>query len=85
MPEFSHDEINIMCIYDTGSRKGLISELKDARECLDPDQTELRAYMDSCIFKLEIMSDKQYTALSYALVPDFFEDEQMKDVIAKQE
>ncbi len=85
MPEFSHDEVNIMCIYDTGTRKGLIGELKDAREYLEPDQAELRSYMDSCICKLELMSDEQYTALSDALVPDFFEDEQMKDVIAKQE
>ena len=85
MPEFSHDEINIMCIYDTGTRKGLISELKDAREYLDPDQVELRSYINSCIRKLEIMSDEQYAVLSDALVPDFFEDEQMKDVIAKQE
>ncbi len=80
MPEFSHDEINIMCIYDTGTRKGLISELKEARRYLDPDQTELCAYMDSCIRKLEIMSDEQYAVLSDALVPDFFENEQMNDV-----
>lgn len=75
MPEFSHDEINIMCIYDTGTREGLINELQDAREYLDPDQTELRAYMDSCIRKLKIMSDEQYTALNDVLVPDFCEHE----------
>ena len=57
-----------------------ISELKDAREYLDPDQVELRSYINSCIRKLEIMSDEQYSALSHALVPDFFEDEQVNDI-----
>ena len=71
MPEFSNDEINVMCIYDTGSRKGLIGELKETRNYLDPDQTELRGYMDSCVRKLETMTDEQYAALADSLVPDF--------------
>ena len=29
MPEFSNDEINVMCIYDTGSREGLIGTLHE--------------------------------------------------------
>ena len=71
MPEFSNDEINVMCIYDTGSREGLISKLQEMREYLDPDQTELRADMDSCMKKLEAMTDEQYAALAETLVPDF--------------
>lgn len=71
MPEFSNDEINVMCIYDTGSREGLINKLHEMREYLDPDQTELRADMDSCVKKLEAMTDEQYAALAETLVPDF--------------
>lgn len=71
MPEFSNDEINVMCIYDTGSRKGLIGTLQEMREYLAPDQTELRADMDSCVKKLEAMTDEQYAALADTLVPDF--------------
>ena len=71
MPEFSNDEINVMCIYDTGSRKRLIRTLQEMREYLDPDQTELRADMDSCVKKLEAMTDEQYAALADTLVPDF--------------
>ena len=71
MPEFSNDEINVMCIYDTGSRKGLIGTLQEMREYLDPDQAELRADMDSCVKKLKAMTDEQYAALAETLVPDF--------------
>lgn len=71
MPEFSNDEINVMCIYDTGSRKGLIGELKETRNYLDQDQIELKGYMDSCVKKLEAMTDEQYAALAETLVPDF--------------
>ena len=71
MPEFSNDEINVMCIYDTGSREGLIGTLQEMREYLDPDQTELRADMDSCVKKLKTMTDEQYAALAETLVPDF--------------
>lgn len=71
MPEFSNDEINVMCIYDTGSREGLIGMLQEMREYLDLDQTELRADMDSCVKKLKTMTDEQYAALAETLVPDF--------------
>ena len=77
MPEFSYDEINVMCIYDTGTRKGLIGELKETREYLDPDQTELRSCMDSCIHKLQTMTDEQYQEINNTFVPDFIESELM--------
>ena len=71
MPEFSNDEINVMCIYDTGSRKGLIGELTEMRNYLAPDQTKLKGYMDSCVKKLKTMTDEQSAALADTLVPDF--------------
>lgn len=71
MPEFSNNEINVMCIYETDSRKGLISKLQEMREYLAPDQNELRADMDSCVKKLKTMTDEQYAALTKTLVPDF--------------
>ena len=79
MPEFSYDEINLMCIYDTDTRKGLIDVLKETREYLDPDQTELRSCMDSCIHKLESMTDEQYQEINNTFVPDFIESELMND------
>lgn len=69
---FTNDEINLLCIYDTGTRKGLISELTKMRGFLGADETELLALTDSALEKLRRMSDEEYAKLD--LFPDF-EDE----------
>lgn len=70
---FTYEEINLMCIYDTSSRKGLISELTKMRKYLDPDEAEILELTDSAIRKLEKISDVEFEELE--LVPDFEEDE----------
>ena len=49
MSNFTFDEINLMCIYNTGTRAGLMQALTDMRKYLEPDETELR---DSTLHKL---------------------------------
>lgn len=39
---FSNDEMNFMCIYDTGTRTGLINALSEMRGELGADEAELR-------------------------------------------
>ena len=70
---FTYEEINLMCIYDTSSRKGLISELTKMRKYLDPDEAEILELTDSAIRKLRSISDEEFEELE--LVPDFEEDE----------
>mgnify|MGYP000942746540 CR=1 FL=1 len=65
----TNDEINLMCIYDTGTREGLIAELTKMRGYLGADETELLALTDSALEKLRHMSDEEYAALD--LFPDF--------------
>lgn len=66
---FTNDEINLMCIYNTGTRKGLIAELTQMRGYLGAEETELLALIDSALGKLRNMSDTEYAALD--LFPDF--------------
>jgi len=66
---FTNDEVNLMCIYNTGTREGLIAELTQMRGYLGAEETELMALTDSALGKLRIMSDAEYTALE--LFPDF--------------
>ena len=40
--DFTNDEMNLMCIYDTGSRTGLINALSEMRKELSTDEIELR-------------------------------------------
>lgn len=70
---FTHDEINLMTIYNTGSRAGLIEELTAMRGYLEEDETELRELTDSVIAKLKRMTNAEFDALD--LVPDFDEME----------
>lgn len=41
MMNFNHDEINLMCIYDTGSRTGLMNALSEMRKELNKEEAEL--------------------------------------------
>ena len=52
MRDFTFDEINLMCIYNTGTRAGLMQELTNMRGHLEPDETELLALTDSTLQKL---------------------------------
>ena len=60
---FTHDELNLMCIYDTGTRTGLLEALSTMKAVLEPEETELRDMTDSVIGKLSATSDAKYTAL----------------------
>ena len=55
---FTNDEINLMCIYDTGTREGLIAELTQMRGYLGAEETELLALTDSALGKLRDMREK---------------------------
>lgn len=69
MENFTFDEINLMCIYNTGTRKGLLDELTAMRRYLESDEKELLVLTDSAISKLNTINDAEYEALD--LFPDF--------------
>ena len=50
MGNFTFEEMNLMCIYNTGSRTGLIDSLREMRCELSPEETELRELTDSYLF-----------------------------------
>ena len=66
---FTNDEMNLMCIYNTGSRIDLIAALSALQEHLDADEVELLRLTDSALEKLKKLSDEVFEALE--LVPDF--------------
>ena len=73
MMNFTNDEMNLMCIYQTGDRQGLISTLKEMQGYLDEDETELRKLTDSALQKLGEITDEDFAEME--LVPDFDTDE----------
>ena len=62
----------MLCIYNGGSRKNTIAELREMRTYLEPDETELRELTDSTLAKLEKISDAEFDKLD--LIPDFDEE-----------
>ena len=65
----TNEERQLMSIYNTGTRMGLLEALVNMRTYLDKDETELRDLTDSAIEKLRFMTDAEYEALD--LMPDF--------------
>ena len=70
MGTFTFEETNLLCIYNTGSRTGVIETLTEMRGELSPEEAELRELTDSALGKLQAMSDTEFSEL--ALYPDFF-------------
>lgn len=71
MGNFTFEEMNLMCIYNTGSRTGLIKSLKEMRGELSAEETELMELTDSTLSKLRVMTDDEFEELE--LYPDFDE------------
>jgi len=70
MNHFTQDELNLMSIYNaSGTREGLLRELREMRGYLAADEAELRALTDSAVEKLEAISDEEYAGLD--LFPEF--------------
>lgn len=74
MENFTFEEMNLMCIYNTGTREGLMAALSEMRGYLEADETELLALTDSTLEKLGRMSDADFDALE--LYPDFGDEEE---------
>ena len=60
-----------MCIYNTGSRVGLIESLNEMRGELSAEETELMELTDSTLRKLQAMTEDEFAELE--LYPDFDE------------
>ena len=71
MGNFTFEEINLLCIYNPGTREGAIEALTEMRGYLEPDETDLLALTDSALEKLQAMSDAEFAELE--LYPDFDE------------
>ena len=69
MRTFTFEETNLLCIYNTGSRAGLIEALTEMRSELLPEETGLWELTDSALSKLQAMSDAEFAELE--LYPDF--------------
>lgn len=71
MNPLTFEEMNLLCIYNPGTRHGAIAALTEMRGYLEPDEAELLALTDSTLAKLRAMTDADFDLLE--LYPDFDE------------
>ncbi|MDO5398197.1 MAG: transposon-transfer assisting family protein [bacterium] len=69
MTNLTHDEMNLLCIYQKNTRIGTMDAITVMRQYLEQDETELADMSDSLLSKLEQMSDEEYDELEK--FPDF--------------
>ena len=70
----TYEERQLMAIYNTGTRQGLLEELIDMQKYLSTEEEDLTKLTASAIRKLQEMSDDDYEALD--LVPDFYPEDE---------
>ena len=64
---FNHEELMLMMLYNTGTRLGLIHELRLMQCYLMPDETALRELSEGVIEKLKLMTDAEFDELEFPL------------------
>ena len=63
---FNHEELMLMMLYNTGTRLGLVQELRLMQCYLMPDETALRELSEGVIEKLKLMTDAISPGLIFA-------------------
>ena len=64
---FNHEELMLMMLYNTGSRLGMMQELRLMQCYLMPDETALRELSEDVIEKLKLMTDAQFAEVEFPL------------------
>ena len=65
--QFNHDELMLMMLYNTGTRQGLVRELRLMQCYLMPDETALRELSVVIIEKLKLLTDAEFAELEFPL------------------
>ena len=64
---FDHDELMPMMLYNTGSRLGLMQELRLMQCYLMPDEIALRELSEEVVEKLKLMTDAQFAEVEFPI------------------
>lgn len=71
MKHFTYEEMELMSIYDPGTREGGLPTWRRCGDTWSRTETELRELTDSALEKLRELSDADYEQLE--LIPDFMD------------
>lgn len=60
---FTVEEMNLMCIYDTGNKAALLTGIRESLP--DVYEPELREIMEKTISKLEALTDEEFAEIGF--------------------
>ena len=63
----TYEELQLMAIFNAGSRESTIAALEKMSTELEPDETELRELTASALEKLRSMTDAEFKALDLTI------------------
>ena len=64
---FDHEELTLMMLYNTGTRLGLVHELRLMQCYLMPDETALLELSEGVIERLKLMTDSDFAEVEFPL------------------
>ena len=64
---FNHEELMLMMLYNSGTRLGLVHELRLMQCYLMPDETALRELSEGVIEKLKLLTDAQFAEVEFPM------------------
>ena len=64
---FNSEELMLMVLYNTGTRLGLMQELRLMQCYLMPDETALRELSETVIEKLKLMTDADFSEIEFPI------------------
>ena len=64
---FDHEELTLMILYNTGTRLGLVRELRLMQCYLMPDETALRELSEQVMEKLKRLTDAEFAGLEFPM------------------
>ena len=70
MPNFNHDEVQLISFYTGTTLSETLENLKAMSEFIGEDEPELSQMTASVLFKLSQMDEKQYQELTEKVIPD---------------
>ena len=65
--DVNREELRLMMLYNSGTRLGLIHELRLMQCYLMPDETALRELSEQAIEKLKLLTDAEFAELEFPL------------------
>lgn len=64
---FNGEELTLMMLYNSGSRLGLMQELRLMQCYLMPDETALKELPEQVVEKLKLMTDAEFAELEFPI------------------